>query len=145
MGPLFSLPWLPRTLILRPRLMLTPSARLLTAFPSTTPMPLAIPTTLGSSLVLTTDTDLCLASAQSATVDTTVDMDISATLATEDTTTASVRPKLTLRPSLRLMLMLTPSARSLMVFPSTTLTPPATPHNVGVITGVDYGHGRVSG
>merc|ERR1711973_514824 len=127
MGPLFSLPLLPRTLIPRPRLMLTLLARLLTAFPSTTPMPLATPTTLGSSLVLTTDMDLCLATVQLATVDTTVDMDISATLATEDTTTASVMPKLTLSPSLRLMLMPTLLARLPTVFPSTTPTPLATP------------------
>merc|ERR1719268_157963 len=50
----------------------------------------------------------------SATVDTTVDTDTLATLATEATTTASVRPRLTLRP--------TPSARLPTAFPSTTPT-----------------------
>merc|ERR1711972_727190 len=67
--------------------------------------------------VLTTATDVSPATAPSATVDTTEDtlLDTSATLATEDTTTASVR--LTLRP------MPTPSARLLTVFPSTMPTP----------------------
>merc|ERR1719295_1598415 len=105
----------------------TPSARLPTVFPSTTPMPLATPTTEGLSLVLTTDMDLCLATEQLATVDTTVDMDISATLAMEDTTMASVMPKLTLRPSPRLMLMPTLLVRLPTVFPSITPTPLATP------------------
>merc|ERR1712098_878134 len=59
--------------------------------------------------------------APSATVDTTEDtlLDTSATLATEDTTTASVR--LTLRP------MPTPLARLPTVFPSITPMPLATP------------------
>merc|ERR1711962_251241 len=73
------------------------------------------------------DTDVCLASVLSETVDTTVDMDTLATLATEDTTTASVMPRLTLRPSLRLMLMPTLLARLPTVFPSTTRTPLDTP------------------
>merc|ERR1711872_969514 len=89
------------------------------AFPSTTPMPLATPTTLGSSLALTTDMDLCLATEPLATVDTTVDTVILATLATATTTTASVRPTLMLMPTL--------SVRLLTAFPSTTRTPPAIP------------------
>merc|ERR1711962_168331 len=105
----------------------TPSARSPTVSPSTMLTPPATPTTLGSSLEWTTDMDVCLATALSATVDTTVDMDTLATLATEATTTASVRPRLTLRPSPRLMLMLTPSARSPTVFPNTTPTPLDTP------------------
>merc|ERR1719209_529889 len=67
-------------------LMPTPSARLPTVFPSTTPMPLDTPTTSGLSLEWTMDMDVCLASVLSETVDTTVDMDTLATLATEDTT-----------------------------------------------------------
>merc|ERR1712025_718475 len=65
--------------------------------------------------------DVSPATAPSATVDTTEDslLDMGATLATEDTTTASVR--LTLRP------MPTPSARLPTVFPSITPTPLDTP------------------
>merc|ERR1712156_59732 len=114
-------------LILRLRLMPTLLARLPTVFPRLTPMPLATPTTSGLSLEWTMDMDLCLAMEQSATVHTTVDTDTLATLATEDTTTASVMPRLTLRLSPRLMLMPTPSARLPTVFPSTTPTLLATP------------------
>merc|ERR1711973_631705 len=97
----------------------TPSARSPTVFPRLTPMPPATPTTSGLSLEWTMDTDVCLATEQSATVDTTVDMDTWATLAMEDTTTASVLPTL--------MLMPTPSVRLPTVFPSTTPTPLDTP------------------
>merc|ERR1719260_683836 len=55
----------------------TPSARSPTVFPSTMLTPPATPTTLGSSPVLTMDMDVCLATALSATVDTTVDTDTS--------------------------------------------------------------------
>merc|ERR1712203_426793 len=69
----------------------------------------------------TTATDVFLATAPLATVDTTEDtlLDTLATLATEDTTTASVR--LTLRP------MPTPLARLPTVFPSITPMPLDTP------------------
>merc|ERR1712042_17875 len=59
------------------------------------------------------------ATEQSETVDTMVDVDISATLAMEDTTTANVRPTLMLMPTL--------SVRLPTAFPSTTPTPPAIP------------------
>merc|ERR1711962_570497 len=87
-------------------------------FPSTTPTPLDTPTTREGSPALTTDMDAFLATEQLETVDTTVDTVTSATLAMEDTTTASVRPTLMLMPTL--------SVRLPMAFPSTTLTPPAT-------------------
>merc|ERR1719474_2221791 len=62
--------------------------------------------------------DVFLATEPLATVDTTVDTVILATLATAATTTASVRPTLMLMPTL--------SVRLLTAFPSTTRTPPAT-------------------
>merc|ERR1711934_729930 len=61
--------------------MLTPSVRSLTVFPSTTPMPLATPTTLESSPESTTATDVSLAMEPLATVATMEDT-------TEDTTEA---------------------------------------------------------
>merc|ERR1711962_192195 len=64
------------------------------------------------------DMDVFLATEQLETADTTVDTVTSATLAMEDTTTASGRPTLMLMPTL--------SVRLPMAFPSTTLTPPAT-------------------
>merc|ERR1712025_376837 len=69
--------------------------------------------------------DVSPATAPSATVDTTEDtlLDTSATLATEDTTTASVR--LTLRP------MPTPLARLPTAFPSITPMPLDTPTTLG--------------
>merc|ERR1711973_544910 len=81
-------------------------------------MPLATPTTLGSSLALTTDMVTCLDTEPSATVDTTVVMDMSDMLAMPATTTASVMPTLMPMPTLLV--------RSLTAFPSTTRTPPAT-------------------
>merc|ERR1711973_585712 len=101
-----------------PRLMPTPSARSPTVFPSTMLTPPATPTTLESSPALTTDMDVCLATAPSATVDTTVVMDMSDMLAMPATTTASVMPTLMPMPTLLV--------RSLTAFPSTTRTPPAT-------------------
>merc|ERR1711962_996458 len=65
-----------------PTLMLMPtlSVRLPTAFPSTTLMPLAIPTTLESSLVLTTAPDVFLATEPSETVASMVDSTMEPTL-----------------------------------------------------------------
>merc|ERR1719260_77135 len=64
-------------------LMPTPSARLPTVFPSTTPTLLDIPTTLESSLVLTTATDLL------ETVASMVDTTMELTLDTPVPTTAN--------------------------------------------------------
>merc|ERR1719430_2984217 len=66
-------------------LMLTPSVRSLMVFPSTTPMPLATPTTLESSPESTTATDVSLAMEPLATVASMVD---TMEDTTEDTTEA---------------------------------------------------------
>merc|ERR1719153_1432940 len=63
-------------------LMPTPSVRSPTAFPSTTPLPPAIPTTLESSLVLTTATDVSLATELLETVASMVDTTMELTLDT---------------------------------------------------------------
>merc|ERR1712168_10421 len=78
------------TASVRPNLMLMPtlSVRLLTAFPSTTPTPPAIPTTLESSLALTTATDVSLATEPSETVASMVDSTMEPTLDTLVPTTA---------------------------------------------------------
>merc|ERR1711973_83501 len=78
------------TASVRPNLMLMPtlSVRLLTAFPSTTPTPPAIPTTLESSLALTTATDVSLATEPSETVASMVDSTMEPTLDTPVPTTA---------------------------------------------------------
>merc|ERR1719237_1897863 len=82
-------------------------------------------TLLDTSLVLTTVMDVSLAMEPLATVDTleVTLLDTSAMLATVDTTTGSVRLRPTPRLSLRLMLMLmlTPSVRSLTAFPAQRL------------------------
>merc|ERR1719474_1732469 len=79
------------TASVRPTLMLMPtlSARLLTAFPSTTRTPPAIPTTLASSLVLTTATDVSLATELLETVASMVDSTMEPTLDTPVPTTAN--------------------------------------------------------
>merc|ERR1711962_1350053 len=68
--------------------MLTPSARLPTVFPSTTPTLLATPTTLESSPVWTTATDVSLATELSETVASMVDSTMEPTLDTLAPTTA---------------------------------------------------------
>merc|ERR1719357_1929164 len=70
-------------------LMPTPSARLPTVFPSTTPTLLDIPTTLESSLVLTTATDVSLATELLETVASMVDTTMELTLDTPVPTTAN--------------------------------------------------------
>merc|ERR1719153_701747 len=69
-------------------LMPTPSARSPTVFPSTTPTPPAIPTTLESSLALTTATDVFLATEPSETVASMVDTIMEPMLDTPVPTTA---------------------------------------------------------
>merc|ERR1712180_179306 len=69
--------------------MLTHSVRLPTAFPSTTPTPPAIPTTLESSLALTTATDVFLAMELLETVASMVDTTMELTLDTPVPTTAN--------------------------------------------------------
>merc|ERR1711973_493498 len=78
------------TASVRPTLMPTPtlSARSLTAFPSTTPTPPAIPITLESSLALTTATDVSLATEPLETVASMVDSTMEPTLDTPVPTTA---------------------------------------------------------
>merc|ERR1711973_907149 len=79
------------TASVRPTLMLMPtlSVRLPTVFPSTTPTPPAIPTTLESSLVLTTATDVSLATELLETVASMVDSTMKLTLDTPVPTTAN--------------------------------------------------------
>merc|ERR1719320_2361350 len=69
-------------------LMPTLLARSPTAFPSTTPTPPAIPTTLESSLALTTATDVFLATELLETVASMVDSTMEPTLDTPVPTTA---------------------------------------------------------
>merc|ERR1712055_86536 len=79
------------TASVRPTLMLMPtlSVRLPTAFPSTTPTPLATLTTLESSLALTTATDVFLATELLETVASMVDTIMEPTLDTPVPSTAN--------------------------------------------------------
>merc|ERR1711962_132425 len=79
------------TASVRPTLMLMPtlSVRLPMAFPSTTPTPPAIPTTLESSLVWTTATDVSLATELLETVASMVDTTMEPTLDTPVPTSAN--------------------------------------------------------
>merc|ERR1711973_935176 len=70
----------------------TLSVRLLTAFPSTTRTPPAIPTTLESSLALITATDVSLATELLETVASMVDTTMEPTLDTPVPTTAKFTP-----------------------------------------------------
>merc|ERR1711909_181249 len=146
-------PWL--TVSPRQMPMLTPSARSPTVSPRPMPTPLATPTMSVSSLELTTDMAVSLAMELSVTVampamEDTLDTVVSmvATVASM----ASVRPIL----SQRVTPMLTPSEPKADAdaytfdqiaygLPQANAYATGHPHNVGVVTGVDYGHGRVSG
>merc|ERR1712179_369727 len=96
-----------------------------------------------SSLELTTDMAVSLAMELSVTV---AMLAMEDTLATGGSMVATVASMASVRPILspRQMPTLTPSARSPTV-PQANAYATGPPHNVGVVTGVDYGHGRVSG